>query len=78
MHRRVILNGKMLDAARARLPLASSAHLHGRGVFTTLAVYAGRPFQWHLHWARLNSHARLAGVDCGRFAATTCRTICFV
>lgn len=64
MHRRVILNGRLVEAERARLPLASSAHLHGRGVFTTLAVYRGEPFQWHLHWARLTSHAQRAGVDC--------------
>ena len=43
MHPKVILNGKLTDATRARLPLASSAHLHGRGVFTTVALYGGRP-----------------------------------
>ena len=64
MHTRVILNGKLLDATRARLPLASSAHLHGRGVFTTLAIYGGEPFLWNLHWARLTAHAERAGIDC--------------
>jgi branched-subunit amino acid aminotransferase/4-amino-4-deoxychorismate lyase len=68
MHRRVILNGRLIEAARARLPLASSAHLHGRGVFTTLAVFGGRPFQWHLHWARLVAHAARAGVECSHLA----------
>ena len=48
MHPKVILNGKLTDATRARLPLASSAHLHGRGVFTTVAIYAGRPLLWPL------------------------------
>lgn len=63
MHPKVILNGRLIDAARARLPLASSAHLHGRGVFTTVAVYGGRPFLWPLHWARLRDHAARAGVE---------------
>lgn len=63
MHPKVILNGRLTDAARARLPLDSSAHLHGRGVFTTIAVYGGRPFLWPLHWARLRDHAARAGVE---------------
>lgn len=63
MHRRVILNHRMLDSARARLPANTSAALHGRGVFTTLAVYAGRPFLWREHWTRLVEHAARAGVD---------------
>lgn len=63
MHTRVILNGKLSEASRTRLPLASSAHLHGRGVFTTLAVYDEEPFLWNLHWSRLASHAERAGVD---------------
>jgi branched-subunit amino acid aminotransferase/4-amino-4-deoxychorismate lyase len=53
----------MLDSARARLPANTSAALHGRGVFTTLAVYAGRPFLWREHWTRLVEHAARAGVD---------------
>lgn len=63
MHPKVIINGRLTDASRARLPLASAAHLHGRGVFTTVAVYGGRPFLWPLHWARLRDHAARAGVE---------------
>ena len=69
MHRRIILNGRLIEAERARLPLTSSAHLHGRGIFTTLAVHAGQPFQWHLHWARLTTQAALVGVDSSRFTS---------
>lgn len=63
MHPRIILNGRLQEAARARLPLATGAHLHGRGVFTTLAVCQGRPFLWPRHWARLVEHAARAGVE---------------
>lgn len=37
--------------------------LYGRGVFTTLAVYGGRPFLWSQHWARLTEHARRCGIE---------------
>lgn len=65
MHRRVILNNRMLDAAKARLPANTSATLHGRGVFTTLAVYNHQPFLWREHWTRLTEHAARAGVELG-------------
>jgi branched-subunit amino acid aminotransferase/4-amino-4-deoxychorismate lyase len=64
MHPHVILNQRLLEASKARLPAVSGAALHGRGVFTTLAVYAGRPFLWQAHWSRLAEHARRAGVEC--------------
>jgi branched-subunit amino acid aminotransferase/4-amino-4-deoxychorismate lyase len=63
MHPRIILNGTLHEAARARLPLSSAAHLHGRGVFTTLAICQGRPFLWPRHWARLMEHAARVGVE---------------
>ena len=67
MHRRVILNYRMIDAARARLPANTSAALHGRGVFTTLAIYHGEPFLWRAHWTRLVEHATRAGINLGGF-----------
>jgi branched-subunit amino acid aminotransferase/4-amino-4-deoxychorismate lyase len=63
MHPRVILNYKVVEASKARLPAVTSAALHGRGVFTTLAVYNSRPFQWPRHWSRLLEHAARAGVE---------------
>ncbi|HEX5706985.1 MAG TPA: aminotransferase class IV [Pyrinomonadaceae bacterium] len=63
MHPRVILNYKVVEASKARLPAITSATLHGRGVFTTVAVYGGRAFQWPRHWARLMEHAQRAGVE---------------
>ncbi len=67
MHPRIIHNHQLLDAAKARLPLLSSATLHGRGVFTTIAVHAARAFLWREHWARLTEHAARIGVDCTEF-----------
>jgi branched-subunit amino acid aminotransferase/4-amino-4-deoxychorismate lyase len=64
MHSHVVVNHRLVEASRARLPAAGGASLHGRGVFTTLAVYRGRPFLWDEHWTRLVNHARRAGVAC--------------
>jgi 4-amino-4-deoxychorismate lyase len=63
MHEQVSLNGEIIKAAAASLPAIGGAALHGRGVFTTLAVYRGEPFLWESHWARLSEHARRAGVN---------------
>jgi len=60
MHRHVILNNHLLEAAKARLDAVSASALYGRGVFTTVAVYKGRPFLWDAHWSRLLAHAELA------------------
>jgi len=62
MHELVSFNGEVVGAAEARLAAAGGAALHGRGVFTTLAVYRGEPFLWGAHWSRLAEHARRAGV----------------
>ncbi|HWS52561.1 MAG TPA: aminotransferase class IV [Pyrinomonadaceae bacterium] len=64
MHKHVVVNQRLMEASRARLPAAGGVAAHGRGVFTTLAVYGGRPFLWDEHWTRLLNHARRAGVAC--------------
>lgn len=63
MHSRIILNGRLIEANRARMEVVTSAMLYGRGVFTTIAIYGGRPFLWPEHWARLTAHALRVGVD---------------
>lgn len=63
MHPQIIHNNRLIEAEKARLPSITSATLHGRGVFTTLAVHQGRPFLWPQHWARLALHADRAGVS---------------
>jgi branched-subunit amino acid aminotransferase/4-amino-4-deoxychorismate lyase len=75
VHKHVILNQRLVEAGRARLAAAGGAGLHGRGVFTTLAVYGGRPFLWDEHWTRLTNHARRAGVSCPFGEAETARAL---
>jgi 4-amino-4-deoxychorismate lyase len=46
MHPHVILNNRLLKASDARLSAVTAATMYGRGVYTTVAVYKGRPFLW--------------------------------
>jgi branched-subunit amino acid aminotransferase/4-amino-4-deoxychorismate lyase len=64
---RVIYNNRLIEATKARLLMVTPAALYGRGVFTTLAIYKGRPFLWPQHWMRLMEHAARTGVDCAGF-----------
>ena len=63
MHPIIYLNRNMVEATKARIAPVSSALLYGRGVFTSLAIYGGRPFLWPEHWTRLMDHADRARVD---------------
>jgi branched-subunit amino acid aminotransferase/4-amino-4-deoxychorismate lyase len=63
MHPVIYLNKVMLDATKARVAPVSSAMLYGRGVFTTVAIYNGKPFLWPDHWRRLKDHAERLNVD---------------
>lgn len=63
MHAHVYLNDKIVEAAKAAVAPVSAAMLYGRGVFTTLAVYGGRPFLWPQHWLRLLDHATRVRLD---------------
>lgn len=64
MHPVIYLNKVMLEATKARVAPVSSAMLYGRGVFTTVAIYNGKPFLWPEHWRRLKDHAERLNVDC--------------
>jgi branched-subunit amino acid aminotransferase/4-amino-4-deoxychorismate lyase len=64
VHPVIYLNKVMLEATKARVAPVSSAMLYGRGVFTTVAIYDGKPFLWPNHWARLKDHAKRLNVDC--------------
>jgi 4-amino-4-deoxychorismate lyase len=64
MHPVIYLNRVMLEATKARVAPVSSAMLYGRGVFTTVAIYKGKPFLWPEHWRRLCEHAKRLSVDC--------------
>jgi aminodeoxychorismate lyase len=58
----------MLDATKARVAPVSSAMLYGRGVFTTVAIYKGKPFLWPAHWQRLSDHAARLSIECRDFS----------
>lgn len=45
------------------MPAVSSAALYGRGVFSTIAIYGGKPFLWNLHEKRLKEHAAKISLD---------------
>jgi len=64
VHPVIYLNRTMVEATKARIAPVSSAMLYGRGVFTTIAIYNGKPFLWPEHWARLLEHGEKLGVDC--------------
>lgn len=53
----------MVEAAKARVAPVSSAMLYGRGVFTTVAVYGGKPFHWPEHCQRLRDNAQSLGIN---------------
>ncbi len=63
VHPVIYLNKSMVEATKARVAPVSSAMLYGRGVFTTLAVYDTKPFQWDKHWKRLATHAEKLDID---------------
>jgi len=64
VHPVIYLNRVMLEATKARVAPVSSAMLYGRGVFTIVAIYNGKPFLWPDHWKRLKDHAQRLHVDC--------------
>lgn len=62
MHRLIYHNDRIIDAASAHISPTVAGLLYGWGVFTTLRVYAGKPFAFDRHWARLMVHAEKAHI----------------
>lgn len=54
----VSFNHRLVSAEEAKIPALASIALYGAGVFTTIAVYNQKPFQWEKHWQRLCEAAR--------------------
>lgn len=52
------LNGSMVPAAQALVPISDRGFLYGDGLFETVPVYAGRPFLLRHHSQRLVDGAR--------------------
>ncbi len=61
----VYLNGDLVAAERARVPLLDRGYLYGEGLFETMRSYGGRIFALDRHLARLMSSAAELGLDVG-------------
>jgi branched-chain amino acid aminotransferase len=60
--RTVWLNGRLVDAATARVSPFDHGVLVGDGVFETVRIYHGQPFAWRRHLERLAHSARGLGL----------------
>lgn len=49
------LNGEFVPADKARVPVTDRGFRFGDGVFETIRLEQGRPYQWQLHLARLQA-----------------------
>ncbi|MFO0781163.1 MAG: aminotransferase class IV [Candidatus Gracilibacteria bacterium] len=58
----VFLNGKFVEAHKARVSVFDHGFLYGDGVYETLRTYEGKPWQFNLHWARFVRSAKLLGL----------------
>jgi branched-chain amino acid aminotransferase len=56
------LNGRLIDAADARIDPADRGFLLADGLFETLRVYGGRAFRLEAHLARLATGAKVLGL----------------
>lgn len=74
MHRFISFNRQILPAENASLAAASVAALYGKSIFTTVAVYNFKIFQWEKHWARLTANAQKIGVDAFDFSERTIKS----
>src|SRR5262249_52777163 len=71
----VWLNGRVVDARRARVSALDRGLLHGDGVYDTWRTYDGRPFALAAHLRRLAAAARrLSLASPGALAAWEART----
>jgi branched-subunit amino acid aminotransferase/4-amino-4-deoxychorismate lyase len=73
MHTAIFFNGRIGSSSQAQIPAVSSASLYGKGVFTTIAIYNGKPFLWQKHWRRLHNHAAALGIDLSEYSEEAAR-----
>src|ERR1700675_434162 len=57
MHRFLLHNDDIRDAAEHELSAGQVGLLNGWGVFSTLRVYDGVLFAWERHWERMKNDA---------------------
>ena len=59
----VYYDGAAINPADAKIGAVTSAVLYGKGVFTTVSIYDGKPFLWEKHWRRLVTSTSKLGID---------------
>lgn len=57
------INGTVVPAEQARVPVLDTGFTFGDGVYETLRTYAGRPFELGRHLGRLRASAARLGID---------------
>jgi branched-subunit amino acid aminotransferase/4-amino-4-deoxychorismate lyase len=62
MHKFISFNRQIISANDASISAISSASLYGKGVFTTIAIYGGKPFLYEKHWRRLCENSKKLGI----------------
>lgn len=60
---KVWIDGRIVDGADAKVPVADHGFLYGDGVFEGIRVYARRVFRLEQHLARLAVSARAVGLE---------------
>lgn len=58
----ILHNDGVIPLAEARLSPGQAGLLAGWGVFTTLRLYRGQPFEFHRHWERMTRDAVRLGI----------------
>jgi branched-chain amino acid aminotransferase len=58
----VILNGRLVPAAQARISVFDRGFLYGDGLFETLYLWRGQSFRWEQHLERLEQGAQMLGI----------------
>jgi branched-subunit amino acid aminotransferase/4-amino-4-deoxychorismate lyase len=62
MRKFISFNQQIISANDAKISAISSASLYGKGIFTTIAIYGGKPFLIEKHWRRLCENSAKLGI----------------
>lgn len=49
------IQGEMVETISASVSVMDRGFLYGDGLFETIRIHQGKPFQWHQHWDRLRN-----------------------
>ncbi len=63
MYPLISFNHTLMPAQEVNISPINAGLIHGYGVFTTLRIYNGVPFQFKEHWTRLEMHAHTVKLD---------------